>query len=101
MLRAIHLLLVLGYALLPVGMLWWVLVRRTRGRRVGPLISLFLLFLGGIAAGVVVVMLHGQLKSLTTPAGVRARRRGGVHNTAPPRKYCCEAAVFLFRYIVA
>src|SRR6266568_4482580 len=100
MLRVIHFLLVLGYALLPVGMLWWVLVRRTRGRRVGPLISLFLLFLGGIAAGLVLVMLNGQLMSLTTTAGTMALG-GRILKTAPAQISYGEAARFIYFIIGA
>jgi fermentation-respiration switch protein FrsA (DUF1100 family) len=100
MLWAIHHLLVLLYALLPVGMLWWVVARRTRTRRVGPLISLLLLFLGGAAAGMLLVILNGQLMSLTTSAGgtlVGAR----ILKTAPARISYGEAARFIYFIIGA
>src|SRR3954463_13536460 len=68
MLRAIHLLLVLAYALLPVGMLWSVLGRRNRNRRVGPVILLMILFLIGIGLGILLVLLNVQLINLAQPA---------------------------------
>ena len=100
MLRAIHFLLVLMYALLPVGMLWWALVRRTRGRRVGPLISLLLLFLGGVGAGMILVILNGQLMSLTMSAGgsVMGAR---IFKTAPAQISYGEAARFIYFIIGA
>src|SRR5580765_5576141 len=100
MLWAIHHLLVLLYALLPVGMLWWVMARRTRARRAGAIISLLLLFLGGAAAGILLVILNGQLMSLTTSAGgalVGAR----ILKTAPARISYGEAARFIYFLIGA
>jgi len=100
MLRTIHLLLVLLYALLPVGMLWWVLVRRTRGRRVGPLFSLLTLFLIGVASGIVLVMLNGQLMSITTSS--RASVMGArILKTLPARIRYGEAARFIYFIIAA
>jgi len=84
MLRTIHLLLVLLYALLPVGMLWWVLVRRTRGRRAGPLISLFLMILIATGSGILLVMLNGQLMGITTSTRVSAAG-ARILKTAPAR----------------
>src|SRR4051812_21158314 len=100
MLRAIHLLLVLLYALLPVGMLWWVLVRRARERRTAKLFSLFTLFLIAIVSGILLVMLNGQLMSLTTSA----RAGSGVaqvFKTAPARISYGEAARFIYFIIGA
>src|SRR6266850_1169681 len=100
MLRTIHLLLVLLYALLPVGMLWWVLVRRTRGRRVGPLFSLLTLFLIGVAGGIILVMLNGQLMSITTSS--RASAMGArILKTVPARIRYGEAARFIYFIIAA
>src|SRR5438874_2791992 len=100
MLRAIHLLLVLLYALLPVGMLWWVVARRTRARRVGAVISLLLVFMAGAAAGMLLVILNGQLMSLTTSA---CGTLGGVRilKTAPARIIYGEAARFIYFIIGA
>jgi len=70
MLRIIHLLLVLAYALLPVGMIWWTVGRRTRTRRAGPLISLLILFLIGILVGILLVLLNVQLMNLAQPATI-------------------------------
>jgi pimeloyl-ACP methyl ester carboxylesterase len=65
MLHAIHLVLVIAYAVLPVAMIWWTL-RSARTRRVRPIISLLLLFLIGIAAGITLMMVNGHLMSLTS-----------------------------------
>ncbi|HEV8292761.1 MAG TPA: alpha/beta hydrolase [Tepidisphaeraceae bacterium] len=100
MLRVIHLLLVLLYALLPVGMLWWVLVRRTRGRRVGPLFSLLTLFLIGMVIGIVLVMLNGQLMSITT--SIRVGSAGArILKTAPAQISYGETARFIYFIIGA
>jgi len=100
MLRVIHLLLVLLYALLPVGMLWWVLVRRTRGRRAGQMFSLFTLFLIGIISGIVLVMLNGQLMSITTSARVGGAA-GRILKTAPAQISYGEAARLIYFIIGA
>jgi len=100
MLWTIHHLLVLLYALLPVGMLWWVVARRSRARRIAPIISLLLLFLAGVAAGMLLVILNGQLMSLTTSAGgslVGAR----ILKTAPAQISYGEAARFIYFIIGA
>jgi len=73
MLRAIHLLLVLAYALLPVGMIWWTVGRRNRARKAGPLISLLILFLMGILVGILLVLLNAQLMNLAQPATIASR----------------------------
>src|SRR5258706_13829487 len=100
MLRTIHLLLVLLYALLPVGMLWWVLVRRTRGRRVGPLFSLLTLFLIGVASGIVLGMLNGKLMSITTSSGASAMG-ARILKMVPARIRYEEAARFIYFIIAA
>src|SRR5882672_10851602 len=100
MLRTIHLLLVLLYALLPVGMVWWVLVRRTRGRRVGAIFSLLTLFLIGIVTGIVLVMLNGQLMSITTSSRVGGGA-GRLLKIAPAQISYGEAARFIYFIIGA
>src|SRR5258706_15251353 len=77
MLHAIHLLLVLAYALLPVGMVWWTLGRRARTRRAGPIISLLMLFFIGIVTGILLLLLNIQLMTLTQPAAVSGGGFGG------------------------
>jgi alpha/beta superfamily hydrolase len=98
MLRAIHLLLVLLYALLPVGMLWWMLVRRTRQRRVGAVFSLLTLLFIGIVTGIVLVMINGQLMSITTSSRMGVAR---VLKTAPGHISYGEAARFIYFIIGA
>jgi alpha/beta superfamily hydrolase len=65
MLHVIHLVLVIAYAILPVATLWWT-VRVARARRARPLISLLLLFLVGIAAGITLMLINGHLMSLSS-----------------------------------
>src|SRR5678815_3505104 len=98
MLRVIHLLLVLLYALLPVGMLWWVLVRRSRQRRAGAMFSLLTLFLIGAVTGIVLVMVNGQLMSITTSLRVGS---GRVLKTAPAQISYTETARFIYFIIGA
>jgi uncharacterized protein len=99
MLRVIHLLLVLLYTLLPVGMVWWVLVRRTRARRGGPIISLLVLFLIGAASGILLVMLNGNLMSVTTSARVGSAAR--ILKTAPGQVSYGETARLIYFIIGA
>ena len=98
MLRIIHLLLVLLYALLPVGMLWWVLVRRSRQRRAGAMFSLLTLFVIGAITGFVLVLLNGQLMSITTSLRVGS---GRVLKTAPAQISYTETARFIYFIIGA
>jgi fermentation-respiration switch protein FrsA (DUF1100 family) len=65
MLHAIHLLLVLAYAILPIATIWWTL-RRSRSGRFRPILSLLSLFLIGIAAGITLMLLNSHLMSLST-----------------------------------